>query len=170
MTVEERLSALEARVAELEARQGAPPPSGVPAPPDFWALAELQRRAPPGGAVVYAGQVTLPDGTEYGWQMGHAATPLLRAPWDGAADALAALGHPLRLALLQRVLRGERTVAQWQATEELSGSGKLYHHLRDLQAAGWLVAEGRGRYRVPGARVVPLLVVLAASGGLTAEP
>ncbi len=41
-------------------------------------------------------------------------------------------------------------------------SGQLYHHLRQLVAAGWLRTAGRGRYEVPPARVVPLLVVLAA--------
>lgn len=144
-------------------------PTFTPAPADFWALTELQRRATPGGEVVYAGQVDLPGGEQYGWQIGLAAAPLLAREWNDAAPILAALGHPLRLELLRRVLSGERSVAEWQADAALSGAGKLYHHLRDLQAAGWLSAEGRGRYAVPGARVVPLLAILAASGQLNPE-
>ncbi len=42
-------------------------------------------------------------------------------------------------------------------------TGQIYHHLRLLTAAGWLHTTGRGRYEVPGTRVVPLLVVLTAA-------
>lgn len=168
LTLQDRLAELEARVAALEGAATASP-LPVPAPADFWALKELQRRNKPGGEVLYAGTVALPGGEQYGWQMGLRAAPLLACGWDDAAPVLAALGHPLRLELLRRVLSGQRTVAEWQADAALSGAGKLYHHLRDLQAAGWLSAEGRGRYAVPGARVVPLLAILAASGQLNPE-
>jgi hypothetical protein len=43
-------------------------------------------------------------------------------------------------------------------------SGQLYHHLRPLLGAGWLCQAARGRYEVPHDRVVPLLVVVAATG------
>lgn len=58
---------------------------------------------------------------------------------------LAALGHPLRLTLLRAVFRGQDTTAAFQTNSELAGAGKLYHHLRELQAAGWLVPGGRER-------------------------
>jgi DNA-binding transcriptional ArsR family regulator len=167
LNMKEQLAQLEQRVAVLESQQTThAAPQVLPVPADFWALSELTRRATPGGEVVYAGAVTLPGGEQYGWQVGLPTSPLLAQNWQDAAPVLAALGHPLRLELLRRVLAGERTVAEWQTQTLLSGSGKLYHHLRDLQAAGWLVAEGRGRYAVPGSKVVPLLAILSASGQL----
>jgi hypothetical protein len=42
-------------------------------------------------------------------------------------------------------------------------TGQLYHHLRQLVAAGWLRTSLRGRYAVPADRIVPLLALLAAA-------
>ncbi|WP_435827490.1 hypothetical protein [Actinoplanes philippinensis] len=39
-------------------------------------------------------------------------------------------------------------------------SGQVYHHLRQLVAAGWLHTIGGGRHEVPAARVIPLLSLL----------
>ena len=89
---------------------------------------------------------------------------MLDADPDDLARALAALGHRVRILLLQAVLGGRRTVAELEALETVGTTGQLYHHLRQLVAAGWLQTAGRGRYAVPGERVVPLLVVLAAAG------
>src|SRR5690606_18106539 len=88
---------------------------------------------------------------------------LLGADWTEEADVLVALGHPVRLRLLQRVLGGATTVAELVDTDGVGTSGQVYHHLRQLTAAGWLRALGGGRYEVPVARVVPLLAV--APGG-----
>lgn len=166
--LEARLRALEERVRALEAgREGpAAPPTGNG---DFWALDTLTGRYPQ-GAVLFSGHVELPTGERYVWQETALAPDLLAADWGEVAPALAALGHPLRLALLRAVLHGQRTTADLQAQPDLAGAGKLYHHLRELQAAGWLTPQGRGRYGVPGARVVPLLAILRATGPLPAAP
>ncbi|WP_051715621.1 hypothetical protein [Streptomyces bikiniensis] len=42
-------------------------------------------------------------------------------------------------------------------------TGQIYHHLRQLTGAGRLHTSGRGRYEVPAARVVPLLMALTAA-------
>lgn len=163
-----RLQELEARVAALEEERGGTAPRAPGLPPeggDFWALDTLTARFP-GGALVFAGHVSLPGGKRYGWQEGALTPDLLAADWTEAAPALAALGHPLRLTLLAAVLRGQETTADLQAHPDLAGAGKLYHHLRELQAAGWLAPQGRGRYGVPVQRVVPLLVILRACGPL----
>lgn len=57
-------------------------------------------------------------------------------------------------------MRGHRTAAELGADERFGTSGQLYHHLRQLVAAGWLKSTGRGRYAVPEKRVVPLLVIV----------
>jgi Helix-turn-helix domain len=160
----DRVAGLEARVARLE---GAPTSVRVgPAEPDaetFWALEGLKDRTAEPGAVLFTGQVTLPTGEHYEWQQAHPVADLLADDWSQGTAALAALAHPVRLLLLGEILQGARTAGELGAHERLGTTGQLYHHLRQLVAAGWLRSTTRGQYAVPGERVVPLLVVLAAA-------
>jgi len=165
-----RLDAMERRLTVLEHR-GADSPAAAPAAPDdgepgrtFWVLDALRARlAAEDGAVVLAGVVPLPTGEEYVWQYGRTTEDLLAASWLELSKAIAALGHPVRLRLLQLILTGTRSAGDLQSVEGLGTSGQLYHHLRQLIAAGWLVQTARGHYAVPGDRVVPLLVLLTAA-------
>ena len=124
-------------------------------------LTEMRRRHPE-GAVGFTGHVRLPGG-EAQWQWGRTTDALLAEEWEGAAPALAALGHPVRLHLLRLVLTGTTTTSALTKDEGLGTGGQLHHHLRALVAAGWLVSTRRGRYEVPPHRIVPLLVVLSAT-------
>lgn len=147
----ERVAALEAAVAKL---QGAGSP-----------LDALRAEAPAGGGVRFEGSVDLPGPARVDWTMGHPARGLLAADWSDIAPTLAALGHPVRLHLLQAVLNGTRGTAELANTLGEGTTGQLHHHLRELTATGWLRVERRGRYTVPTDRVVPLLVAVAAAGG-----
>jgi hypothetical protein len=157
MDLAERVAALEDRVAALEGRGQDPK--------KFWALQGLRERLPAEtGGVLFTGAVPLPTGEYYEWQQGAKTEDLLAADWTELSGAFAALGHPVRLMLLKEILGGARSTAELQEHESLGTTGQLYHHLRQLVAAGWLRATGRGQYAVPGSRVVPLLVVLTAVG------
>lgn len=147
----DRVAALEATVARMQ---------GIANP-----LESLRREAPAGGGVRFEGSVDLPGPARVDWSMGHPARGLLAADWAEIAPALAALGHPVRLHLLQAVLTGTRETAALAGTLGEGTTGQLHHHLRDLTATGWLRSERRGRYAVPADRVVPLLVIVAAAGG-----
>lgn len=160
MDTSERLAALEARVARLEGGQ-AQQPAEAPDAGAFWALRGLKDRLP--GSVLFTGAVELPTGEAYEWQQAHPAADLLDEDWSELAPALAALAHPVRLLLLREVLHGTRTTQELSGLDGLGTSGQLYHHLRQLVAAGWLRTTARGRYGVPGERVVPLLTILAAA-------
>jgi hypothetical protein len=156
----ERIAALEERVDALSG-----PRAGVlPAAEDtFWALDGLKRRVKePGGCVLFTGAVALPTGERYEWQRGALTDDILADDWTAYAGGLAALAHPVRLVLLRAVLGGVRTAAELQAHERLATTGQLYHHLRQLVAAGWLRLTARGQYAVPPERIVPLLTVLSA--------
>jgi hypothetical protein len=159
----ERLARLEERVARLEA--GPPPAERAAGPGDgvFWALEGLKDRVTDPGAVLFSGVVDLPTGEHYEWQEARTTDDLLRTDWTPGAAALAALAHPVRLLLLREVLLGTRTTAALGEHEQLGTSGQLYHHLRQLVAAGWLRAESRGEYAVPPERVVPLLALVLAA-------
>lgn len=113
--------------------------------------------------MLFTGAVRLPTQEQYEWQYGLLSEQLLDGDWSDAADSFAALGHAVRLRLLREILGGRRTAAELTELEGLGTTGQIYHHLRQLTAAGWLHTASRGRYEVPGARVVPLLVVLAAA-------
>lgn len=164
-----RLDALTERVAALEAAAARPADAsaerverGVPDPEVFWALEGLKEHHGI-GALLYTGAVQLPQGTPVEWQLAADADALLAEDWAPFAEHLAALGHPVRLSLLREVLRGTDTAADLGALDGMGTSGQIYHHLRQLVAAGWLRSIGRGHYEVPAMRVVPLLVVLFAS-------
>lgn len=167
MTLQDgRLQALEERVAALEERLTASPPEGNPATDDvFWALNGIRERYPAPGAVLFAGTASTPGGERYEYQYGLETSHLLDADWAPFADSLAALGNPVRLAILRAVLGGTETVAG--LAEELGAgtAGQIYHHVNQLSAQGWLAAHARSRYRVPGARVIPLLAILTAAAG-----
>ncbi|MEV0785924.1 helix-turn-helix domain-containing protein [Streptomyces sp. NPDC050423] len=175
MELEERVSELERRLEALVGdRPDVPRPTGA----DFWALEGLKQQlsgaGTADGGVLYTGAVRLPTGERYEWQYSALTEQLLEvgeagdpgepgADWSNAAESFAALGHPVRLRLLREILGGRRTAAELAALDETGTTGQIYHHLRQLTGAGWLHTTGRGRYEVPGARVVPLLVALTTA-------
>ncbi|WP_213455186.1 ArsR/SmtB family transcription factor [Rhizomonospora bruguierae] len=167
MDLAERLADVERRLAVLERADSAARSAPEPTDSDFWALEGLKAKLAEGevaaGGVLFTGAVRLPTNERYEWQYGQVAETLLDEDWSDAAESLAALGQPVRMRLLREILRGCRTVADLAAVEGVGTTGQIYHHLRQLTAAGWLRTGGRGRYEVPPGRVIPLLVVLAAA-------
>ncbi|MFE1264544.1 ArsR/SmtB family transcription factor [Streptomyces albogriseolus] len=158
------MTELERRIAALEAADRTAPSTGEG---DFWALEGLKEqlaelKAADGG-VLFTGAVRLPTGERYDWQHGSLTSDLLAYEWPDAAESFAALGHPVRLRLLREITGGRRTAAELAELDDVGTTGQIYHHLRQLTAAGWLHNTGRGRHEVPAGRVVPLLVALAAA-------
>lgn len=162
-SIEDRIAALEAAVRQLTASDHAAKKveTTTAGGGDLWALEELERRHPD-GAVTFAGHAEVSDGPVR-WQWGADTGQLLEQEWDTAAEPLAALGHPVRLRLLQLVLAGHRTTAELADEATLGTTGQLHHHLRALTSADWLVSTGRGRYAVPPQRAIPLLTIVSAT-------
>jgi hypothetical protein len=174
-TTAERLADLEARVADLEreARPGsASEAAEVPQAlaetaysERFFALEALKRRAPEDGMVVFAGVVPAEGSEPLQWQYGRTVGDIEGLDWSSLAGNLDALGHPVRLSLLQAVHSGTATVAELKERAEFGTSGQIYHHINLLVASGWLVTRRRGHYVIPPERLVPLMVVLTAAKG-----
>jgi DNA-binding transcriptional ArsR family regulator len=167
-----RLKKIEARLAALEApgdgATAAARTTGTRAAPGdaspLWVLDGLrQRLAPDQGAVIYAGRYRHPAGGELQWQIGRPQQALLDEDWSDLAPRLAALGSPVRLRLLQALLQGVSAVSDLAARPGMGTSGQLYHHLRELEAAGWLHSPQRGSYALRPERVIPLMALLAAA-------
>jgi hypothetical protein len=158
-----RLDVLERQAEDADHGDPARADSVSPSGDVFWALDGVKQRLDPPGGVVFAGSVAVQAGP-VDWQITLTTEGLLSADWSQAAPSLAALGNATRLGVLQAVVGGADTVAQISSEGGLGSTGQLYHHLGQLVATGWLVAAGRGRYAVPPERIVPLLVVLGATG------
>jgi hypothetical protein len=144
--VDNRLAELERRIAALESA----------------ALSTAQNHAPPGALRAPGGAEV--DGAVAFELAEDAAGQVVEAQpeWAGFAGALAALGSPVRLTLLQEIVRGRDTVSALSEVDGLGTSGQIYHHLRQLTAEGWLHSPSRGTFAVPQPRVVALLAILEA--------
>jgi hypothetical protein len=127
----------------------------------FWALHGLVDRFGAEGGVTYTGYTT-PPGAEgpVAWQMGLTSEGLNEIDFAEAAGCLAALGHPVRLQLLQAIYEGTTTVAELSKDERFGTTGQIYHHVHALAGAGWLASARRGHWRVPSSRVIPLLTLV----------
>lgn len=166
-TVDARLAELERKVASLEGAAVDPASpttddSGTHADDDtFWALNGLLDHAGHEGGVVYTGH-TIPPGAEapVSWQMGLPSAAINDLNFAEAAPALAALGHPVRLELLQAIYEGTTTVARLGDDDRFGTTGQIYHHIHALAGAGWLENSRRGHWRVPGQKIIPLLTLI----------
>ena len=170
-----RMSELERRVALLEGHRGEHPPPPIVDTETFWALARLAERTGPefdrdgvAGSLLYAGRATTPGGGDLIWQAEHPLPGVLAEGWEEAAAVLAALGSPVRLEIIRRLLMGGETVQELQEIPGLGTSGQLYHHLRDLQSVGVVTQRRRGRYGVAADKVVPALIIIAAATNMGA--
>lgn len=189
-TLDERLRALEDRIAALEAQQasddeattasGAATPSALqdarapqgshtpqgPANADpMWALTGLQEQAGVGGGIVFAGDLPQTAAGPVAWQYGRPTAHFDSLDFTTAAGSLDALGHPVRLGLLQEIHRGTTSVAGLSELGLFGSTGQIYHHLQQLASAGWLESPQRGQWRIPAHRLVPVLTIILAALG-----
>ena len=117
------------------------------------------------GAVAYGGAVVFGE-REYLWMREHPLPELSELEPGRLAHALATLGHPARLILLRALLQQPRTSQELQAILGVPSPGQLYHHLKELLAAGIVTQTRRSLYEVAGRQVVPVLAALAAVSDL----
>lgn len=163
LTLDERVERLETQVAALRAGRATQPAAAPDDGGDFWAvegLAARTGRPQSNGAVMIVGDVALPGGDEASWQYGLTTDELVERDWEQLAPVVAALGHPVRLAILRCLLDGVRSVREIAVAVDVGSTGQVYHHLRALQAAGWVHTRSGGEHAVPAERLVPLLAVL----------
>lgn len=142
--VETKLAELEARIEALEGHHRADDPTR--------------------GFVEYCGRVDFAG--EVDWTIRYSAASVLRLPANARVEVLAALGHPIRLALVQLLLDGPHTGTELAEAVGLTSTGQLYHHVRALSSAGIVEQHSRGTYRIPAPKVVPVLVLMTAAADI----
>lgn len=164
-SLREQLALHEQRIAALEQRKDSGTSNthaqDLSVDSRFWALERLQSESP--NSVLFTGSVDLESGEHYAWQQQNEPMHLLQRDSQRLASAMAALGSQPRLDLLKAIYAGQGEITALQNVPGMGTKGQIYHHLRQLESAGWVESGGRGRYRIPAARVVPLLVMLAAA-------
>jgi ArsR family transcriptional regulator, arsenate/arsenite/antimonite-responsive transcriptional repressor len=149
--LEQRLEALEARVAALEG-------SGADRAP-----------AEPSGSVVsYDGHLTEP--VELEWHIRADPVQVLEFPDIPRTDVLAALGHPTRSAIVgQLAARGPQSSAALQEAAGLGSPGQLYHHLKALTSSNLVEQDKRGSYRLRPQATIPALILLTAASDIAGQ-
>ena len=172
-TLEKRLRELGRRVDALEARLAERESPAVPVPaisPADAGLVDLLRGRRGGpyeqgkrrGAVLYAGALEV-EGREYLWEMERPLPGLLAVKAEAIAALLSSLASPQRLQLLRALLGGPKSSQELQEALGISSPGQLYHHLKELTAAGIVEQRDRSAYQLSARRVVPFLAIVAAA-------
>ncbi|MGV0372938.1 ArsR/SmtB family transcription factor [Corynebacterium pilbarense] len=145
---------LEARLTAIEARIDALERASLPQSPEFHADSNHD------GTVSFAGDITLPTGT-YTYAWARPTAWITDQPWDDPIARIAALAHPVRGAILRHLLAAPASVTELVESDLVSSTGTAYHHLKELQGAGWVRKQG-GMFEIPPARVIPLMAIVIA--------
>jgi DNA-binding transcriptional ArsR family regulator len=99
----------------------------------------------------------------------HAVSKLLTNPDYKVAQILSVLGSEVRLAILRHLLTAPQTVAEIVAALDLKTTGQAYHHLRELERAGYIKQREGGKYQFDMARGRVYLSALALAADAGAE-
>jgi DNA-binding transcriptional ArsR family regulator len=109
------------------------------------------------------------------WSIGYdlggdeAIGKLLALPDYRVAQVLSVLGSEVRLAILRSLLHSPKNAGQLVAELQLGTTGQAYHHLRELERAGYLEQrDGRYQFVQRFIRVYLTVLALASDAGAAA--
>lgn len=174
---EDRLIALEKQVADLrtrltvlEERLPRPPMPGLPALPPLPASPtnqeSLEEREGLQGMLSCEGSVQFAE-QDVRWRQRQALQSIFAASPEALAQLFAALSSPHRIIILRTLCEGPRTSQQLQELLGMGSAGQLYHHLKELLAAGLILQRGRSAYTIEPTKVIPVCIALMMAFCLT---
>jgi len=96
---------------------------------------------------------------------------LFAMPCHRVAHVLGVLGNEVRLAILRELMDGPKTVVQLTGSLRMQTTGQAYHHLKELQLAGYVAEKKAGRYSIEMqfGRIYVAALALAWNAGATRE-
>ncbi len=152
----ERVARLERAAATAAATAAPAAPRAAPFPFDLGDDADAN-------VVTYVGH-GLRDGP-VAWQVKRTWEDVLAAAddGDGLAAALTALASGPRLRIVAELARGPVATGDLAERVGQSGTGQLFHHLKELLAAGIVHQPQRGVYAIRPAQLVPVLTIISAA-------
>jgi hypothetical protein len=116
----------------------------------------------------YSGQGPFgPDGRVLATHKRARLSDVMNADADSVARVFTALGSPARITLLRALLNGPRSSQELRRELDDPSAGQLYHHLRELLAAGLVVQPARSVYAIPRGNQVDLCIQIAVAANLT---
>jgi hypothetical protein len=188
--LERQLTDLGERLAALERDPADPGLPSLPAAPAGPGLPPLPA-APPGFKRAGADDPGLSDADDesefsfsgrarFGGQLLHIQqrgrlAEVMNANPERVAKVFAALASPARIVLVRALLDGPRTSQELRQELDDPSVGQLYHHLKELLAAGLVVQPGRSVYALPrGSQIALCMQIIGAASmlptGLATQP
>jgi DNA-binding transcriptional ArsR family regulator len=155
--MDEVVADLAERVARLEAREPRP----------LKTVLDHSLEPPERGRVVYSGLGPWADHAVV-WQMERAWDDIVDHEPEIIARTFSALSSPVRVRIICALVGGPAPTAALAERIEAGTSGQLFHHLRDLLAAGLLHQPQRGVYALRAQHALPLLAAMSAAMDLAA--
>ena len=95
--------------------------------------------------------------------MNHRVADLLALDEGVLARQLAAIASPVRLRIVRELAARPLQTHELQARLDEPSAGQLYHHLRELLAAGLVTQPRRSVYELPARAVIPLFTLIACT-------
>ena len=124
------------------------------------AVAPLQAKDP---HVTYSGTGPWRDGVIV-WQIIRGWNAVLKETGERSATLFSALANPSRLRIVAELMAGEEvTTAVLARRLDQPSTGQLFHHLKELLAAGVIYQPVRGTYAIRREHAVPLLTMMCAA-------
>lgn len=149
------------RVARLESEREHGRLRGPIAPIDLVGVPSSE------GQVTYGGNGPW-DGRNVAWQVERSWADVVPLAGEQVARVLSALASGVRLRVVGELTAGTLTTGELAERLGQASSGQLFHHLRELLAAGIIHQPGRGTYALLPQQVVPMLALLSAAADLAA--
>ncbi len=175
VALEEQIAVLRTRLAALEERIASTPSVGA-------SEALFQARAPvltgdqelsPGtiqGTLNYAGSLQLAE-RPFRFQQRLPVQTIFQAPPELLATLFASLSSPHRVIIVRTLCERPCTAQQLQDILGMGSAGQLYHHLKELMAAGLIMQRERSSaYTIEPAKVIPICAALMVAFSLATFP
>lgn len=176
--LEEQVAILRSHLTALEKQMSAAGSAGTPrtsfqaraAVPSPEGEASASQEGTIQGTLSYAGTIQL-AGRPFRFQLHLPAQSLFEAAPDLLAQIFAALASPHRVIILRTLCERPCTAQQLQEVLGMGSAGQLYHHLKELLAAGLITQRERSSaYTIEPAKVIPVCSALMVAFSLATFP